>query len=195
MRISRPSLVLVALLGTACLNPRPDTSRYYTLSADRVQPPPGRRVVAALGLGPVVLPPYLDRSEFALRIGPDEIAYASDERWAAPLADLFARALAEDLRALVPAAQVVPWPYSPASPPDISVAVDVLRFEADASGKVSFEARFSLRGGGKVLAQGETRFQESVTARDTPAAAASLSRAIAALARDVADAAAGVPRP
>jgi len=194
MRVPRRPLFVPALLAAACLSPRPDASRYYTLSPE-AGPSAGRAPVAALGVGPVVLPPYLERNEFAFRVGPEQIAYASEERWAAPLSDLFVRALGEDLRALVPATQVVPWPFPRISPPDLSVAVEVLRFETDPAGVVVLQARFSLQAGagGRVLARGETRFREEVTPRHVGEAAAAMSRGIGALARDVAGAAAGIP--
>ncbi len=189
MRLSSAALLLFLAAGAGgCLfEPRPDNNRYYTLAPDAALP---GTVPAApsLGLLPVALPPYLDRPELATRLGPDQIGYSSVDRWAAPLAEIFPRALAEDLRARVPAREVVTWPWSRLGPPELAVSVDVLRFEAEAGGDVVLDARWTLQGsgGGPVLASGETRFREGLSQKDASAVVAALGRGIGALARDVA---------
>jgi len=192
MRISS-ALLLLALGGAvACFDPRPDASRYYTLSVEPGAIGPGGAAVPSLGVGPISFPPYLDRSEVATRVGPDQLQYSNADRWAAPLKDLFQQALAEDLRGLSPSAQIVVWPWELSALPDLAVSIDVLRCEAETSGAVVVDARFALRAGsgGPVLASGETRFREEVSSIDFPKAAAALSRGVAALAADIAKSAA-----
>ena len=75
--------------GCSVLAPIPDQSRYFTLSAPgdtradaegRVERSADTRVV--YGLGPVILPAYLDRNEIATRVSPTEITYSPTEhRW------------------------------------------------------------------------------------------------------------------
>jgi hypothetical protein len=183
-----PWLALVALAALpACslVNPAPATSRYYTLSADAG--PAAADPVASLGLGPVRLPAYLDRPQIVTRAGPDQIDLASHDRWAAPLADLFWQALAEDLRATWPARQVLRHPWAPAAAPEAAVSVEVLRFERDAKGAAVLWARWSVeRRDGRRPAAGETRLREEAPEGDVAASVAAMSRAVAALARDVA---------
>jgi hypothetical protein len=194
MRLSNAVLLLLASGASGCFEPRPDASRYYTLSAEAGPADTGRPNVPSLGIGPLALPPYLDRNEFATRVGPEQLAYSTSDRWAAPLKELFLRALSEDLRTRAPAAQLVTWPWNLASPPDLAVSIDVERFEVETSGAAVLHARFALRAGagGPVLASGETRFREEIPALDAAKAAAALSRGLAALAGDVAQAAARI---
>jgi len=191
MRIPTTALLLLAAGSFACFDPRPDASRYYTLSTEPPGPPASSSV-PSLGIGPVTFPPYLDRSEVATRVGPDQLEYSNADRWAAPLRDLFVQALAEDLRGRAPAAQVVTWPWPIAIVPELAVSIDVLRCEAEAGGAAEVYARFALRAGpgGPLLETGETRFREEIASIDFPKAAAALSRGVAALADDVAKAAA-----
>jgi uncharacterized lipoprotein YmbA len=183
-------LILLAASIAACasLEPRPDRSRYYTLppaSAAATSAAP----LASLGLGPVTLPPYVDRPEIATRVGAAEVAYGPDARWAAPLAEMVPRALAEDLRGRLPARDVIRWPWPLGSPPEVAVAVDLLRFEADAAGGATLEARWTVAVRGRAPATGETRVREAGPAGDAAASVAALGRALGALAADLAAAA------
>jgi hypothetical protein len=205
--------------GCSLLDPVPDRTRWYTLPAPGARPgadaapatprPPATSPAAApeprpapapaaaassgarrtFGLGPVTLPPYLDRPEVVLRASPERVSVSSLDRWAAPLPELFRRALAEELRARLPAWQLVEWPWPRTPPPDLAVAVDVLRFEADTAGSAWLEARWTVRVGDGAPATGETRVVESAPAGDVAASVAALGRSLEALARDLAAAA------
>jgi hypothetical protein len=184
----------VALLGLlpACLGPRTETSRYYTLPTDRPTSVATAAPAASLGLGPVTLPPYLSRPEIATRLGPEQIAYASSDRWAAPLDELVARALAEELRSGLPAGEVVRWPWPLGAPPDVSASVDLLRFEADAAGGATLEARWTVTLRGRAPVTGVTRVRERGAPGDAVGSVAVLGRALGILARDI-EAAARAP--
>lgn len=183
----RPVTATALCLLASCLGPRADTSRYFTFP----QPPaaaPGPATLA-VGLGPLTLPPWLSRPEVAIRVSPEEVAYAADGRWAAPLEDLVADALAEELRARVPARDIVGWPWPPGSPPDVAVAVEILRLEALASGGGVLEARWTVTVRGRPPVSGETRVREPGPAGDVPASVNALGRGLERLASDLAAAA------
>jgi uncharacterized lipoprotein YmbA len=203
---ARPAAALalaasLAAAGCGLLDPRPDTSRYYTLptgAAASVPPPAGgaRSPAPSLGLGPVTLPSYLDRPQLVTRLGPERLALSSGDRWAAPLDEQFWRALAEDLRVEVPARELLAHPWPRAAAPDLAVTVDVLRFEPGADGAAVLEARWAVGPGtgGPPLATGETRVREPAAPGDADAAVAALGRAVEALARDVGAAVRRLPR-
>ena len=183
-----------ALLAAACmsLGPRPAPPRYYVLEAPAGTADPARAPVAAIGVRRVRLPPYLDRREVVTREGATEVAVASADRWAAPLDALFAGALAEDLRATVPAREVVAEPWPAASAPEWVVSVEVLRFEGERDGTAVLEARWAVRRRGEPAGEGVTAARErGGAAGDLAATVAALSRTVGALARDVAAAIAG----
>jgi uncharacterized lipoprotein YmbA len=186
MRNVLAAVAALALLP-GCLSPRPDTSRYFTLPSSSATPAGGPGV-ASLGLGPIVLPPYVTRPEIASRTGPDEIRYAAGDRWAAPLDELVARSLADELRARVPARDVVRWPWPLQAPPEASVAVDFLRLEVDAAGGATLDARWTATVRGRPPLSGETRVKEPGQAGDTPASVAALGRALGRLSAEVATA-------
>ncbi len=91
---------LLAALGAsvllcACATRRPD--HFYVLSA---QPPAAieaRTAPATPVAIKVTLPSSVDRPEIVLNTSDDKVIVLEHERWAAPLADLAAQALARDL--------------------------------------------------------------------------------------------------
>lgn len=186
----RPAFALGATLalvaGCMTLGPPPEQTRYYILEAEASSPDPIRLAVPVLGVGPVRLPAYLDRPEIVTRAGPARLEVASVDRWAAPLDVLLTSALAEDLRAAVPAREVFGWPWPVGASPEWSVSVDVLRFDGEPDGTAILEARWIVRRGGTLANQGVTTARERAAAPEVAATVAALSRAIGALARDIA---------
>jgi len=83
----------LSIVGCSILAPRPDRSRFFTLTsmpaahrAEVQSPQPGTTRPIVYGLGPIRLPAYLDRNEVATRVSPTEVTYSATDRWAAPLA-------------------------------------------------------------------------------------------------------------
>ena len=185
----RHAIAVLAALAVlpSCLGPRTDSSRYFTLPAAGA--PSAGAPVASVGLGPVTLPPYLSRPEVATRIGPEEVAYAASDRWAAPLDELAVLALSEELRARLPAREILRWPWPLGSPPEVAVSVVFLRFEADAAGGGTLQARWTVSARGRAPVTGETRHQEKGAPGDVPGSVAALGRGLGALASDLAVAA------
>ena len=182
---------LAGLAGCVSLGPRPDPTRYYLLAVEASPADPARRPLPLLGVGPVRLPAYLDRPEIVTRAGPTRLDVASVDRWAAPLDALFTSALAEALRAAVPAREVIEWPWPLGASPEWSVSVEVLRFDREPDGAGVLEGRWALRRGGAVVGQGVTTRRERAETPEIAASVVALSRAVGALARDIAAAADG----
>ena len=104
--------VLVLAVGAAaCLGPRPDPSTFYVLSAAATPAETVRPLNAKVGLGPVSLPDYLDRSELVTRLSDNQLAVSATERWAEPFEASLLRALGSNLdRLLRPEGRVdYPW--------------------------------------------------------------------------------------
>jgi len=179
-------LAVVALLAlAACLGPRSDPSAFFLLSS----PPPdvtGTPVPVRIGVGPVTLPGYLERPQIVTRISDDEIALSEADRWAEPLADNLVRTLEENLAGLLPGSSSVGYPWYAAGAPDYAVALEVRRFEADASGAVVLDATWRLSRDDSQVAAGATRIEEQAVGFDRAAAVAAHSRALAELSREIA---------
>jgi hypothetical protein len=191
MKTSR-ALAVLALALAACspLAPRPNPSRFFLLSAlataDGAGPALGGVTV---GVGPVVLPAYLQRPQIATRVGPNQVAYAEYTRWAQPLETGMSRVLVQDLTLLLDPAQVVAFPWIGPPVPTYAVEIEVRQFEQGSDGTATLIARWSLRDGQTkaLLAVQETTASEAGSGGDPAMAVAALSRMLATLSREIAD--------
>jgi len=184
-----PRLLVLVVACAACswLSPRPDRTRFYVLAAvpPEVDPPPVAQPL--VGLGPIALPPYLERPQLVTRLAQNELRISEGEQWAEPLNRGFARVLARDVElALGPGSVVLfPWPRSAA--PRWSVSIDVQRSERLAVGEVELTARWTLRDAksGEVLVASDESIRDRMRDQSGEAAVAALSRALAALGQNI----------
>jgi uncharacterized lipoprotein YmbA len=184
-RLAAPLLALVVLLAGCGSSP---PTHFYVLTAD---PAPQRASGSSAGntvaLGRVTVPGAIDRPQIARRRGGNEIVFSEEERWAGPLDDMLRRVLADDLAARLPAGVMLV--DSSAKPPaGATIALDVSRFDADESGNVTLAARWEAigRNGAPLGAPRESTIVEPGSGKDAAAVAATMSRAVAALAARIA---------
>jgi uncharacterized lipoprotein YmbA len=184
----RRSLLCTLLLVAGCLGPRADLSTFYVITANADPDANGAPLAVSLGLGPVVLPGYLDRSELVTRLNENQVALSEMERWAEPLLDNVSRVLTENLvRVLQPDGHVA-YPWYESADVDYGVAVRFTRFEADSAGSVTLDASWRITSGNaqETLYRGDSLIQEDATAVAAERRVAALSRALAQLSDEIA---------
>lgn len=121
--------VTVGLPACSVLEPKPDTSRYFLLRPAAAAPSGAPLDDLVLGLGPVTLPDYLDRSEMLDVVGPYELRYSAQNRWVEPLGTQVRRTLADNLTTQLRPDAVVhhPWFVSEGVTLQAEVAFDAIR--------------------------------------------------------------------
>ena len=150
-------------------------------------PPAAVQHELAIGVGPVTLPPYLDRRQIVTRASRAKLTLAEFDQWAAPLQDTVAHVLAENLALLIPTERVwlAPWPRTAAV--DYQVLVEVTRFDGTTGGEVVLAARWSLvTAEEKELLMRQARFSAPACEQDYEVTATAMSQALGALSRDIA---------
>jgi uncharacterized protein len=189
------SVTLAALAAglalAACADSQP--TRFYTLAALPDAPPeamPALPSDLSVGVGPVTLPPYLDRPQLVTRAGSNRMVLADFDSWAEPLQGLFARVLAENLTLLLGTDDVLSLPQRRPMALDYQVEIDVTRFDVDSGGSAALDARWWVfgRNGDKLLRSGRSTVTEPTQVGDYTAAAAALSRALGAMSTEIAQA-------
>lgn len=146
-----------------------------------------------LGVGPVRVPPYLDRPQIVTRGPGNEVTLSQFNRWAEPLQDNIASVLADNLSRLVPTRRVSVYPSPLATDLDLRVALEIVRFDGSPGGEVVLDARWSLI---SAEAQEASRTERSairqpVSGTGHAAVVAAMNRAVDSLSREIA---AGVRR-
>jgi uncharacterized lipoprotein YmbA len=183
------SAILATLLAlTGCADSQP--TRFYTLSPLADAPggtPPATLPDLTVGIGPVTLPPYLDRPQLVTRVDGNRMVLADFDSWVEPMPGMFARVLAENLALLLGTDDVLMLPQRRDFALDRQVEVDVTRFDVDAAGNAVLDARWWVygRGGEKLLRSGRSTISEPATVGDYTSAAAALSRALGAMSEEI----------
>jgi uncharacterized lipoprotein YmbA len=187
------ALVLAALCGAGCLElPKESTPiTYWVLgpvagdASASVQPDGPTRTLV---VGPVSLPGYLDRAEVMQREGAHQLRVERFDHWGDSLAEQIPWVLAEDLMILSPGMIAEPYPPFGGGSADLQLVVTVLGFEVDADGDVQLLADWKLGrpGDQAALAHRVARLTESAGDRSVLQIVAAMSRALGALAREVA---------
>jgi len=172
------------------------SARFYTLHSLSTSGEHPRGVAAeqgiAVAVGPVAIPDYLNRPQIISRSSEREIHLAEFERWAGSLEQDISRVLAENLSALLSRDHVTVLRLRDVHPFPVQyrIGVDVMRFEGPIGGTVTLAARWSLHReeDGKVLSARESIVREPVEGQDYDALVAAMSRALATLSREIAEA-------
>jgi len=183
-------MATLALAGCAAVA---DPTRYYVLSSSPASSPvdPARTVVSTIGVGvgPVLVPGYLDRVQIVTRGANDDVEISTYHRWAEPLESGIAQVLADNLAAQIGSERIAvfPWRGAAARVLDYQVAVAVLRFEGTLGRQVTLDARWRLVGrDGKELVLRRATITEPISGEGYQPIVVAMNRALAALSREIA---------
>mgnify|MGYP005813321849 CR=1 FL=1 len=186
MTSRRLALAALALaLAAGCSTPPP--SRFYTLAATATATATPTASSLVVAVGPVTVPSIVDRPEFVVSTGPNEVRLEDFNRWAAPVQDGLTRAITENLVVLLGTPRVVRFPQTLATEPDYRVVVEVRTFESTPGASAALDAVWTVRRmkDGKTQT-GRTSVREPVAESGYGPLAAAHSRAAAKLSDDIA---------
>ncbi len=177
------SIVSIAAAAAGCSASAP--ARFYTLDSTATpEAAPAPR--GAVMVGPVSVPASVDQPQFVVQVAPNRVEIEEFNRWAAPLNDSIARAVAGDLAVQLGTPDVLTATL-PNFSPDYQVTIDVQRFESIRGQAALVEAVWAVRrtaGGG--TRTGRTIAREAVQGDGFDALAAAHSRALATVSGDIA---------
>ena len=186
MRRHRIHLLLIALVSLAAAGCSASTpARFYTLDSTAAAggAPPARYAVL---VGPVSIPASVDLPQIVVQVAPNRVELDEFNRWAAPLADGIARAVAGDLAVQLGTPDVAIAPLATFTPA-YRVTIDVQRFDSIVGEAAVIEAVWAVRtvSNGKMRA-GRTNAREPLPGPGFDALAAAHSRALAKVSQDIA---------
>ena len=135
---------LVLFLISACGSSPP--ARYFALNpidAEYRQDPDDAVI---LGLGPLRIPDYLNRSQIVTRALEAEMQVNEFSRWTEPLSIALPRIISTDVDNLLDQVVVIMFPYDAQVRPYVSYRLvgDINRFEADQTGLALLEVQWGI---------------------------------------------------
>ncbi len=178
----------VSLLVGACGSSPP--VRYFALSPmDSVQRQDPDDAVT-LGVGPIRLPEYLNRSQIVTRGGGSELEVDDFSRWAEPLTLAFHRVVSADVDNMMDGVIVIafPWESVVRDQVDYRLLGEVTRFDADRSGRVVLDIQWAISDvpGEVAVTIRRSKYETRAARSDDPAIVASaMNDALAMFSRDV----------
>ena len=180
------AILLPLLLAPGCAKGPPP--QFYLLAPDTPTHLPGFEEGIAVGVGPVELPPHLDRNQIVSREAPTKLRLSEQNQWAEPLKVGFTRVLLIALGLELDSNRIYELPTRRRRALDYQVAVDVLRFDGVLGKEVVLAARWSLLSGDgdHVLVSKVSRIRESAAGADYSAFVSAQSRAVEQLGREIA---------
>ena len=154
-------------------------ARFYTL--DSTAAPDGAPAAhTAVMVGPVTVPATVDQPEFVVQVASNRVELDEFNRWAAPLNDSIARAVAGNLVVLLGTPDVTTSPMANFVP-TYSVTINVQRFESTRNQGALLEAVWAVhQTAGGATRSGRTIAQEAAQGDGFDALAGAHSRALSA---------------
>jgi uncharacterized lipoprotein YmbA len=177
-----PCLLLIFAAGCASA-----TSRFYSLSAAGA--PAATPSTLSVAVGPVSVPAAVDRPQFVVSTGPNQVRLEEFNRWAAPLQNNIGRVVAENLVAMLGTPRVTLSPQLLAAEVNYRVGIEVQTFESTPGQAATLDAVWTVaRTKDGRSRTGRTTVREPAPGKSYEALAAAHSRGVARLSRDIADA-------
>jgi uncharacterized lipoprotein YmbA len=90
---------------------------------------------------------YLDRPQIVRYSDAYELQAPELERWGENMRDMTTRVLIEDLSSRLPESQIVAQTSPVSLTADVTVEVDISRFDADQTGKIALDVRWAVQRG------------------------------------------------
>jgi len=137
-------------------------------------------------VGPVTVPPEVDRPQFTLQVAPNQLAVDEFNRWAGPLNDGIARAVAGDLSALLGTSRVTASRTTGLNPA-FRVSLNIQQFVSMPGKSVRVKVLWTIhKSSDGTMLSGRSDVTESVRGKGFDELAAAHSRALAKISADIA---------
>lgn len=180
-------VLAIALLLIGCGGSKQE---YYRLSAEPAATSAGRDRSISLGVGPIALPGYIDRSELVFQSGPNEFQVPPNVSWTGSLQENIASVLARDLQDQLGARQVLTYPWPSGRAPARRITLDVRQFHGISGSDAVLDTSWRIENtSGGAVTRGSGSFREPIHGDGYAAVVAAQSRLLAqcaaAIARDL----------
>jgi uncharacterized lipoprotein YmbA len=138
----KQQIALIAALCLAACASAP--THFYRLDAKAPDVPVVAKG-AAIKVTTVAIPRLLDRDQLVRMTGTEQVELGAQDHWVAPLDALIQQTLTQDLALRLPDGSVIPVD-APSAVPALTIAVDIMRFDGDNTGRITLDAFWSATG-------------------------------------------------
>src|SRR5258706_1891837 len=176
-------LLAIAVIAVACSSTPPH--HFYVLDAISAAGKQGSNL--SVLVGPVTIPERINRPEFVLSRNDGEVMFDENHRWASPLQDGLADAIAGDLAAQLGSQHVVTSRYE-GEAIKYRVKIAVQQFRSRLADHALLEAHWFVRRDDGAIRLRRSNVREIVHGEDFAALVAAHSRAVSRMSGEIAEA-------
>jgi len=144
--------------------------------------------ILLVGIGPLVIPAYLDRPQIITRTRENRLNLAEFDNWAEPLQETLSRLVVAHLSTLLDPKVAFVFPWRGGVELDYQIPIEVIRMDNNLSGDALMIARWSVltESDKKLLSAQTLSYTEKTDLKDFEAFAAAHSKNFASMCRDIA---------
>ncbi|WP_191059237.1 PqiC family protein [Geminicoccus harenae] len=177
--------ILAACILAGCAGTTAPT-RYYQMIPTVEMDTAASSPTGLLGISPVGFPDYLDRPQIVTRATETRMTMSEFDQWSEQLELMFNEVLTENLRRRLGGEHVVAVPNNRGLEPSIELDLNVLRFDVDAAGRITLDARWRMFDrDGRLLLTGHSLLSEQATPGDYGAIVDGMSQVVADLSGEI----------
>ena len=179
-RYVKAALLASVVIVSACMSSGPATT-FYSLFATKDVPPLGVTLDAvSLGVGPIVLPEYLDNPSVVSLTSSQKVKVLGYHAWAGSLKESMVRVASDDISRALALDAVWGFPWDARLQPDYQVRVTVTQFDGVRGGDVILRAKWALinKAGESLVALRAVELTEVTTSESVDDYVAALNRAL-----------------
>ncbi|HEY2799525.1 MAG TPA: PqiC family protein [Chthoniobacterales bacterium] len=181
--LRRAASLLVSLLFVGCGSKQ----QFYRLSAEDSAATRGGGSAISLGVGPISLPNYIDRSELVFQSGPNEFQIPPNVSWTGSLQANIASVLASELQRELGAREILTYPWPSGRAPQRRVALDIRQFHGISGSGAILDATWRIEdSNGATISRGSGVFREPINGDGYGPVVAAESRLVAQCAVEIA---------
>lgn len=180
---------LAALFALAGCGSSPPVD-YYTLQPIYESAPEDPGTASILGVGPLVIPGYIDRPQLVTQTSGRGVKVDEFNRWAEPLDIAIPRIVTINVDGLLDDVIAVTFPYPSRLQADYRLQGRIMRFDADLDGRAVLEIQWAIRDvdANMVINPRRDRYTAQASPVDDPnAIVIALNQTLEAFSRDVAN--------
>ena len=140
-----------------------------------------------MGVGPIVIPGYIDRPQIVTKTESAELQLAEFNRWAEPMDAMFMRTLVENIKAITSSHLIHSYPWSPNLEFDYRIHAKVIKFENNANGDALLAVHWQLINTSDQSIAKDIHSEFNASAKDTsyPARVTALNDTLAQFAQEI----------
>jgi len=128
-----PTLITCLLISSCSISGNTRPSQFYVLDATATSSSSEAKTLR-LGVGPILIPGYINRPQITTKSESAELIYAEFERWAEPMDEMFTRTLTHNITISTGSNSIISYPWPSNASLNKTLTAKIIKFENNMHG-------------------------------------------------------------